>query len=626
MSALGFEHLIFFLLAALAVFVTRRGAQAGDATFLASSFVIVAGAALALAVWTPSEPTFPEAFTPERVDDQGYVSSETCRSCHPSQYASWYRSYHRTMTQVASPETIAAPHESVKLEGGSRTFEVLFDEEGSMFAGDVDQWRAYRHLKKHGPELPPDFPRKTGEVVMTTGSHHMQLYWIPGDRGELTQLSWTWLIRDQRWVPGEMVYLQPPDGTAGLAATWGGNCISCHATGGQPRRDAEDAPRGLVDPHVGELGIACEACHGPAGEHVAINQEVTRRYRLHLDDEPDPTIVNPERLAPEVASETCAFCHSGHTRQTWNKNTGDRFRPGDRIDDYVAMRRFDELPEDQRPSYFWSDGTSRVTGREYTAMVQSDCHLNGDIGCLSCHSMHESDPNDQLARGMEGDGACLQCHPGVGANLTAHTHHAADSPGSRCNNCHMPNTTYGLLMMTRSHRIDSPSAAKSATTDRPNACNLCHLDQSIEWADERIARWYGGSRGEFTEEQRDTPAGALWLLKGDATQRAAAAWHMGWGPAIEATGRDFQPPLLARAIADPYAAVRYLADRSLREFAGFGDLDFDFVEPPGRQQRQVAAAIARSARTFSAKGHLVGAAEMARLIAERNNVDRTIFE
>ena len=32
----------------------------------------------------------------------GYVSSNACLSCHPDQYSSWHRSYHRTMTQVDS--------------------------------------------------------------------------------------------------------------------------------------------------------------------------------------------------------------------------------------------------------------------------------------------------------------------------------------------------------------------------------------------------------------------------------------------------------------------------------------------------------------------------------------------
>ena len=38
--------------------------------------------------------------------DAEYVSSETCRACHPAEYDSWFRTYHRTMTQVAEPENV----------------------------------------------------------------------------------------------------------------------------------------------------------------------------------------------------------------------------------------------------------------------------------------------------------------------------------------------------------------------------------------------------------------------------------------------------------------------------------------------------------------------------------------
>ena len=43
---------------------------------------------------------------PIEVHTDGYVSSDTCRACHPQQYATWHDSYHRTMTQVASPEAV----------------------------------------------------------------------------------------------------------------------------------------------------------------------------------------------------------------------------------------------------------------------------------------------------------------------------------------------------------------------------------------------------------------------------------------------------------------------------------------------------------------------------------------
>src|SRR4051812_11128038 len=44
-----------------------------------------------------------------------YVSSANCRSCHPDQYASWHRSFHRTMTQLPSPKTVRGSFDNVRL-------------------------------------------------------------------------------------------------------------------------------------------------------------------------------------------------------------------------------------------------------------------------------------------------------------------------------------------------------------------------------------------------------------------------------------------------------------------------------------------------------------------------------
>ena len=45
----------------------------------------------------------------------GYVSSDACRACHPGQYDSWFASYHRTMAQVASEESVLAPFDGREL-------------------------------------------------------------------------------------------------------------------------------------------------------------------------------------------------------------------------------------------------------------------------------------------------------------------------------------------------------------------------------------------------------------------------------------------------------------------------------------------------------------------------------
>ena len=227
--------------------------------------------------------------------------------------------------------------------------------------------------------------------------------------------------------------------------------------------------------------------------------------------------------------------------------------------------------------FFWPDGHIRVTGREYNGLLESPCHQRGTMSCLSCHSMHKSDPNDQLARGMRSNQACLQCHEDMADDITSHTRHAENSAGSNCYNCHMPHTSYGLLKAIRGHTIESPDVATTLKTGRPNACNLCHLDKTLDWTAEHLAKRTGKPKVEVPPIHKTTAASAVWLLNGDAGQRALAAWHMGWEPAMIASGSGWQSPLLADTLNDPYSAVRYITHKALLKQPGFVAYKYDFV-------------------------------------------------
>ena len=209
--------------------------------------------------------------------------------------------------------------------------------------------------------------------------------------------------------------------------------------------------------------------------------------------------------------------------------------------------------------------------------------------------MHASDPNDQLAAGMRTNEACLSCHESYGESLEEHTHHAADSPGSLCYNCHMPHTTYALLKGIRSHRIEPPDLSVSARTGRPHACNLCHLDKTLQWTSDQLSRWYGpdAARGDLNEDQRNVAASILWLLKGNAAQRVIAAWHFGWEPAQMASGNDWQAPFLAQLLDDPYAAIRFVAHRALVSLPGYVEFAYDFVAPQADRRAAQRAALAQ---------------------------------
>ena len=165
------------------------------------------------------------------------------------------------------------------------------------------------------------------------------------------------------------------------------------------------------------------------------------------------------------------------------------------------------------------------------------------------------------------------------ANLTAHTHHAANSAGSSCYNCHMPYTTYGLLKTIRSHTVGSPSVTESVETGRPNACNLCHLDKTLAWTAEALESWYRRRGSPLGADEQNVAASLLWLLQGDAGQRAIVAQAMAWPPAQQASGTDWMAPHLAQLLDDPYDAVRFVAARSMRTLPGFSGFTFDFIAP-----------------------------------------------
>jgi predicted CXXCH cytochrome family protein len=372
-----------------------------------------------------------------------------------------------------------------------------------------------------------------------------------------------------------------------------------------------DAKTGQFSTHVGELGIACEACHGPGEEHILANRDPLRRYRLHWSGQGDPTIVQPEKLDHERSSQICGQCHGVYIMRNEFAMKyafeGVLFRPGDdlfRTRYYIQHPTRDSAPKRQQdlqtnPQFFqerwWDDGTVLAGGREFTALIGSACYQRGEISCLSCHTMHGGDPTDQLRPELSAEQSCTQCHtqPQYTLDLPRHTHHGADSVGSDCLNCHMPHTTYALLGAIRNHEISSPRVRPSAAYGVPNACNLCHLDRTLAWTQDHLKTWYGTEPVELTDEQRRVSAAVLWLIKGHAAQRVVTAWHFGWDAAQQASGRNWLAPFVAQLLADPYGVVRYVARDALLTLPGFEQLDYDFLAPQAELDQQVVTVVAR---------------------------------
>lgn len=609
-----------------------------------------------------------------RTQSSPYAGSRQCQSCHPSEYATWADSYHRTMTQAVTPDTVLADFDDVTLTYEGRTYRAFRDAD-----------RFYVDMPAIGTkgEAPED--RVVRPIVMSTGSHHQQLYWYPlaqadeapdvageslyanrcaachgedgmaGDAPYLTgrelldgdirkalegpthrelvepalsdaelaqmvrfvrrmqlvdrlmQFPFSWIIHDGRWVHEDQTFLGPPydvSVTEPYDQGWSNACDNCHAVGA--RFEAPDVGR-LGRAGVVELGISCEVCHGPGQEHVRRHRSPVARFAAHTVAPPDD-IVNPARLPPRESAAVCGQCHA-ETVDRENRPV-DRFKPGKRLEAYVHPIQLQPPPypewlqgaiageADLLESAFWGDGTIRIAGRDYNGLRETACHTEGELTCITCHTMHGSEANDQLRPEAKTDEVCTKCHASIGEDVSAHTHHPPASPGSRCYNCHMPHTTWGLLGAMRAHRITSPSASVSLDTGRPNACNLCHLDRPLDAVAQTLSDWYGhpppsGPQPEALHMPSDVSAAAVWLLRGNGVQRAVAAWHLGWQTAVDTSDAWWAPALLARALDDPYAAVRYVAWRSLRHHDGYTDFAYDFATDPETQRAAREAALAR---------------------------------
>lgn len=567
---------------------------------------------------------WPHPNVPVLAQTDSFAGSQSCEECHVNQHASWSRTYHRTMTQVVTPETVLGDFNDVELQAHGRSFRL--SRQGDRFLIDMPNpdWESKR--QDQGFDLPSvPAPRSQLPVVMSTGSHHYQTYWVPSQRGrELRQVPWVFLREDARWVPVEDTFIRPPDAPRRFAI-WNTSCIQCHAVAGRP---GKDPVTGDLSSDVAELGISCEACHGPARNHIEFHKRPASERRQQQDP-----IVNPAKCSNVASSEICGQCHSyfvATDEDDWWKN-GYSFRAGHSLSASHKMTGFDASGKDPFLNQaFWPDGTVRVGGREFMGLRISKCFTDGEASCISCHSMHESKPEGQLAARMDRDAACLQCHKSLAENIEQHTHHPAASAGSRCYNCHMPHTSFALFKAIRSHRIDIPRVS----VQRPNACNLCHADRSLAWTADKMHEWYNHETPALSDDQSKSSAVVLGLLQGDAVERAIACWTLGWEPSKAASVQDWQIPFLVEGLRDRYSVVRYVAARSLRSFEGFEDTDFDFIAP--QEEREKLAEQIRENwysgrrvpdnRAILMKDGQIDAAEFSRLLQGRSDPDISLPE
>lgn len=568
----------------------------------------------------------------------GFAGSDSCLECHEDQHRSWHASWHHTMTQEATLENILGDFNVTNL--------TFADTDGAitLFKRDGRAWFRPDYSLDHRNATTKS--REEYPIVMMTGSHNQQMYWYPiGDDSTLAVIPLVYLIKDKRWIPRKAKFLKPSsreyDSETGR---WNKVCLQCHSTGPWAKKHDKDVLDFGFDTQVSELGISCENCHGRGQNHVTIYRNPESSEAKTLTDH----IVHPAKLDHRISSQICAACHSVRSVKAESRER-PHHEPGLAITNHYNMVQAPRewmiplmeanpekypRPEDLDPSYdshFWWDGMIRTSSREYDGLIQSACHTKGEMSCISCHALHQPPTdkrpikewaNDQLHPDSFGDQACLNCHDSKTYSAAAHTHHLPNSTGSLCYNCHMPHTSYGLLKAIRSHTITSPTVIETLEVGRPNACNLCHLDKTLEWTGTHLADWYGHEKPSFEDSQKAVSSAVLMALEGDAGQRAIIVCAMSWTPAVQAShGTNWIPPILSRLLHDPYEAIRYAAGHSLSTYPGFTSLNYDFL---AAKPALTNAAI--STHRIWAESKREGSARPEVLLKQGGSLDETRFE
>lgn len=487
----------------------------------------------------PAEPgTVPRPPAPR------FVGSTACKDCHAAEYRVWQGSQHDRAMQHATAATVLGDFN-----------DALFRHAGIESRFFTRDGRFFVRTDGTDGKL-TDF-----EITYTYGVYPLQQYLIEFPDGRVQALSITWdagpkAEGGQRWFhqyPTEKIDHRDELHWTKRAQNWNFMCADCHSTGVRKNYDMREDRFATA---WAEINVGCEACHGPASNHVTRARdkpaEAAKGLTVALDQRRgvtwalDPATGNATRSRPKSGDaeiEVCAQCHARRAQIAEGYHAGKPF-----LDHY--------LPSLIAPPLYHADGQQREEVYVWGSYLQSKMHAKG-VTCSDCH-----EPHSQKLR-APGNAVCAQCHLQAKYDAPSHHFHATGKAGSRCVDCHMPATTYMVIDPRRDHSMRVPRPDLTLAIGTPNACNGCHADRSAKWADTAARKWYGGAPQGFQSfatgfdaaARGNAEAGpALRALVDDAAQppivRATATQLLGGFPSAQMLDA------IRRGLADPDALVR----------------------------------------------------------------------
>jgi tetratricopeptide (TPR) repeat protein len=438
------------------------------------------------------------------------------------------------------------------------------------------------------------------EIKYTFGLEPLQQYLVEFPMGKIQSLTIAWDAIEKRWFhlyPNERI--QPDDSLhwTGRYQNWNAMCAECHTTN---FRKGYDLETDSYSTSWSEINVSCQACHGPGQRHVEWAEaeqtgdaEELNNYGLLVDYANNNSFYEVDQCAP---------CHSRRARLD-----DDYVHYGPYLDDFQA--------EVLQEGLYFTDGQIQDEVYVYGSFLQSKMYSKG-VRCSDCHNPHS------LELWVSGNAVCLQCHQNqpVEAFPTLvqkdydspeHHFHPEGSTGSECVNCHMPDRTYMVVDPRRDHSFRTPRPDLSVRLGTPNACTLCHQDESAEWAATAVAEWYGLPKdnekhfGEIIAAGRSGSPQARedlsTLVKDQDSPAIVRATALGllsrFGPDVRGT--------MSSALSDQNPIVRLAATRGFDGILDGPSIDLvaSLLDDPLRAVRSEAARVLSSAPRSSLKSY-----------------------
>ena len=430
-----------------------------------------------------------------------YVGSDKCAVCHSAIHESWSATLHAKMILDPAQDSKAI------LADMSKMSNVITDTKLLYKKPDVVLTVGWRYRQRY---ILAD--RKTGRLVLGAGQ------WDVAGQGSAAS--------DAAWQP------------AAAGEDWLKECAGCHTTGFNLEKadkfTAANYKSGKGMPFV-ELGIGCEACHGPGSEHVVPGKSTKDNI--------------PVNKSEALDAQICGQCHTrgiskddkGVTHQypldytpggdlrtaNWTpvQPTGQSADLNWWVDGHAKMQRqqylewlpsrhataLDTLKKQggQDSCVVCHSADAFLASQDKTAQPVKLADAKFSITCQTCHDPHKASPQarDGLLRD-ESYQACTACHNGtsggarpikagdvvhesmqemyegkgaIGVEGKASPHFSAEDGQPICTSCHMPSTaqsadsigTGHLDIATHDWKIVMPGKAEKG---EPSACSACHIN------------------------------------------------------------------------------------------------------------------------------------------------------